>query len=133
MDLADTTDLLLEHAHADREIESLSRAVRGTGNISHAFKAFEIVILRHFATEERELFVAYEREEPEDAAVLRAQHESFRALLRKARALVDNGSFGAEQLRELQIAVALHHAHEETGLYAWVRSKPSRWRAPRVA
>jgi hypothetical protein len=27
----------------------------------------------------------------------------------------------------------LHHAHEETGLYAWVRSKPSRWRAPRVA
>lgn len=131
METAIGTDLLIEHAHADREIEALTRAVNGTGDLKRAFVVFEIEILRHFASEERELLIAYEREEPEDAVVILGQHEAFRNLLRKMHLLVDEKKFGLAELRELRIALTLHHAHEETGLYPWARSKPSAWGKPR--
>ena len=131
MQTAFATDLLIEHAHADREIEALTRAVNGTGDLKRAFIIFEIEILRHFASEERELLIAYEREDPEDAVVILGQHESFRTLLRNMHTKVDHGKFGAADLHEIRIALALHHAHEETRLYPWARSKPSGWPAPR--
>ena len=127
MEPAIGTDLLIEHAHADREIEALARAVNGTGDLKRAFVVFEIEILRHFASEERELLIAYEREEPQDAVAILGEHEAFRTLLRKMHLKVDEGKFGIAELRELRIALTLHHAHEETGLYPWARSKPSGW------
>ena len=131
MDPAFGTDLLIEHAHADREIEALTRAVSGIGDLKRAFIVFEIELLRHFASEERELLIAYEREEPQDAVVILGQHEAFRTLLRKMHLKVDQGAFGIDDLREIRIALTLHHAHEETGLYPWARSKPSGWTSSR--
>lgn len=130
MDTAIGTDLLIEHAHADREVEALARAVNGTGELKRAFVIFEIEILRHFASEERELLIAYEREHPEDAVLILGEHEAFRTLLRMMHLTVDQGKFGIDELRELRIALSLHHAHEETGLYPWARSKPSGWARP---
>ncbi len=115
--------LLVQHAHADREIEALERAVRGVGDVKSCFDAFESEILRHFETEERQLFPAYERESPEDAAELRGQHAHFRSLLAEARGFVDRNVLVLAHVRRLRIALSLHHAHEETGLYRWARQQ----------
>ena len=116
--------LLFQHAQADREIEALERAVRGPGgDVPAAFDALEQSLLSHFEAEEGQLFPAYEQAVPADALTLREQHAEFRSRLAEAHKRVERGQFDARQLRDLHNALTLHHAHEETGLYRWARSR----------
>jgi hypothetical protein len=124
--------LLIQHAHADREVRALSLAVehRDSQAVRAAFNALEMELLKHFADEERVLFPRYAPAAPEDVATLVAEHARFRDLLHTAHGLVEQGLFDKASLRELTILLNLHHAHEETGVYRWARANAGTDLAP---
>jgi Hemerythrin HHE cation binding domain len=117
------TPFLLEHAHADHEVAALRQAVaaKDAAATLTCLAALERALLQHFDAEETEMFGDYAAIDPVDVRRLNQEHAQLRNLLRAGHASAERGAFGVEQLHAIGIALTLHHAHEETGIYRWAR------------
>lgn len=115
--------ILVEHARADRELEAIANALSRRADVLAAVEALDDELAVHFAEEERELLPGYALDDPDDAALIRAQHGRLRELLSAMRARAERDTFDDAALRELRIALHLHHTHEETGLYRWLERR----------
>ncbi len=113
----------VEHAWVDKAFRALIDAVEhpGSGDVVAVFQSLSDLMRAHLGGEELNI-AKFADADPEDARALLAQHEGFRSVLDELAASAKAGSLAGRELRELKVRVALHEAHEETGLYRWLRS-----------
>jgi Hemerythrin HHE cation binding domain len=117
--------LLMEHTHADHEMAALKSAVQAADKpvIRACIGALQRALLQHFDAEEREFFVFYRQREAGEVHRLEEEHAHIRDLLRSAAERAALGTFGPQDLHALKVALTLHEAHEELGIYRWANER----------
>jgi len=85
------------------------------------FRTFERAILEHLAAEEDVILPEYALEDPEDAAVIRADHARIREALIRAGIDTDLHTMRAHTMKGLIEALRAHAAHEDARMYPWAQ------------
>ena len=115
-----------DHRRIDALLERF-RAEAEPGRARPSLDAFEAVLLRHIAWEERDLFPAFEAKLGEEARVcavsMRVQHEELKQRLAELRPALESGGAARRNAEEVLVEALADHNHAEEGfIYPWMDS-----------
>jgi hemerythrin-like domain-containing protein len=110
---------VLEEACRDLLSETYADDPRSLGV---QWRLFEAAIEAHLAEEEQRLLPAYAEAAPEDAALIRAEHERIRQLLSQLGIEVDLHAIRAHSVEALVDELQRHARHEDAVFYPWAAS-----------
>jgi hypothetical protein len=110
------------HAHMEQAFQVLMEAVTGEDSVilRARWGAFEQELLRHFEEEEGELR-RFSLEYPDEASVIREQHEQLRTAMIELGVMVDLHLVRADLVNEFLDRLRRHAAEEERLFYPWIR------------
>ncbi len=119
--LESSARLRLDHAEFQASLERLRDfMLAGDAELAQGeWNELEASVLRHIDGEEMFLLPGFAREEPGEAATLRAEHAEIRGFLGDLGVALDLHTLRLEQVDEMFRAVARHIAREERTLYPW--------------
>jgi hypothetical protein len=101
--------------------------------LSDAYRDAEHLVRAHLADEEHHLLPAYERAQPEDAQLIRIEHEELRRLLDEIAMEAETHELRPCSLGLLAQRLYAHARHEDDGMYAWLEVAPPSRRREIVA
>lgn len=112
---------LVDHAAVDKAFRAVVAALDhpGTGDVAALFEALDHRLRGHLAREDLDV-ARFADADPEDAKRLLADHAEIRAALDDLGKRAKTGTLASADLHAFKTRVALHEAHEETGLYRWL-------------
>jgi len=118
--------LLSDHQRLDELFARLLDDVHcGDWTVCQAtWNRFERELLQHLESEETFLLPRFEREYPEETAVLRVEHESIRRLLADMGIQVELHALREQHARHFVESLRGHAAREELLLYRWANDLP---------
>jgi hemerythrin superfamily protein len=122
---ASTPHLLLAEHH--RELEAAAIAVRAATYaddalaLNESYRAMERAVLAHVAAEEQHVLPAYAHVDPDDAQLIRSQHDEIRELLFDTGLEIEIHCVRAYRLDELIEKLRAHAQHEEARMYPWAQ------------
>jgi len=119
------SDALSEH---HREIEAACLEIMAAGftddprDLALRWRVIERELLAHLATEEDLLLPAYQHADPENAQLLREDHEAIRKHALELAVAIQLHSIRIEQLQAFVDELRAHAHREETSLYLWAQA-----------
>jgi hemerythrin superfamily protein len=111
-----------------REIEDECLEIMSAGftdeprDLTLRWRRVERELLEHMAAEERMVFPAYQRAEPENAQGLRDEHAVLRERMAELGIAIELHTIRCEQLQQFVDELGAHARHEEASLYRWAQS-----------
>jgi Hemerythrin HHE cation binding domain len=115
--------LTKDHEEMDRHVAVL--LTKADGGDCHALAAewdrFEGALLHHFVVEEHDLFPSFVLVDPEEALILKQEHEALRRDVLALGIDADLHCLRAEELRSFVADLRAHVAREERVLYRWAK------------
>lgn len=121
-----------DHQRLDALFEELQSSVHvgDAAAAQEAWTAFERGLLAHLEAEEHHMLPVFEREDPDEAVVIRNEHDKIRAMLADIGVGLEIHSAREARVEEFVRFLRAHAKREEAKLYAWAESdlpeEPSR-------
>jgi hemerythrin-like domain-containing protein len=111
-----------DHQALDRAFERLvTRAAAGDSReLRDEWTAFEERLSRHLDLEERHILPAFSADYPEQAAILRREHEEIRASLVELGIRLDLHYLRSASVERFVAALRDHAAREDAVLHPWI-------------
>ena len=114
--------LLTEHGHdIERACADLRSDTYADDRLAlvAAWRLFEARMVGHMAAEEDLVLDAYAHDFPDDARLIRQQHDELRRMLTPLAIEVELHMIRADTIERLLTALRAHAMHEEAQLYPW--------------
>jgi hemerythrin-like domain-containing protein len=126
MNVAASMGLSAHHQDLERSFEELLVQAEGGDPIAlrTRWDSFEKELLRHMEIEEREILPGFARDNPAEAAAIRAEHESLRAALAELGLRLDLHALRADAVAHFIAQLRTHARREERVLYDWAQRQP---------
>ena len=115
---------LVEHAWIDRSFHALFAALEhpAASDVPTRFHALADLLRAHLGSEELDI-ARFADADAEDARKLLDEHAGVRTALDALAVQAKAGILSITDLHALKLRFSLHEAHEETGLYRWVKAR----------
>ena len=110
-----------DHAHIERLLDSIA-ATASSGDafdLREEWQTFDQAVTRHLDAEERDIFPAFARYDPQAAEMLLRQHKQIRAAATEVGLGVDLHCVRDAQVRTFVAMLRTHGRHEDNVLYPW--------------